>query len=355
MALKIPDRYKPTGTTLKGGMGEVWICVDQHLDRKVAIKAVADVSDVPRLLDEIAALQEIRSKHVVEIYDVVYGTKKSEIAVVEDFIPGEDLFALPPLTKSIDYLRVIYQIACGISDIHAHKRIHRDIKPNNMKFDQEHLINIFDFGLSRLFGTTASTAGFKGTLGFAAPELFGVGKVTFTEAVDTYAFGATAWGLATHDFPADLVKAPPRLPVAGMDFAKLPVKLPASVSDLLNRCLSITPADRPEMSIVRDTISKHLLHGTHRALVVSGGRTYDFHGSGKSVEFGIAGLGKLTITYDGLDFTATNVEGEVFVNNMAITVGHQFVGSCVIALGGPARGNQRAYVTFDVSHPEVLL
>jgi Protein kinase domain. len=38
--------------------------------RKVAIKFVDDPEDERRLLDEISALQNVRSKHVVQIYDV---------------------------------------------------------------------------------------------------------------------------------------------------------------------------------------------------------------------------------------------------------------------------------------------
>ncbi len=355
MTLKIPDRYKPTGKKFAGGMGEVLICDDQNLDRKVAIKMVLDVSDVKRLLDEIAALQEIRSKHVVEIYDLVYGTRADEIAIVEAYLPGIDLFSTAVFTQLNSYLKALYQIASGIDDIHAHGRIHRDIKPNNMKFDEENLLKIFDFGLSRLFGTKATTMGFRGTLGFAAPELFKPGKVVFTEAVDTYAFGATAWYLATHKFPRDFVAIPPKLPVLGMKFGSLSVALPSDLADLLDFCLDRDPANRPKMSDLRSLISKHLLTGAHRALVVSAGRPYDFHGPGQKVSIAAKGLGKLTIEYDGLNFKATEVEGEVFVNYAPINAEHIFLGSCVIALGRPELGARRIYVTFDVSHPEVVL
>ena len=158
---KIPERYKPTGKRLAGGMGEVLIYDDQNLNRKVAIKTVADVADVARLLDEITALQEIRSKHVVEIYDLVRGTKPHEIAIVEAFIPGSDLFAL----SAFGDLKVFPEDT--VSDCVWHnrysraQRIHRDIKPNNMKFNEENLLKIFDFGLSRLFGTKAYTWGSK--------------------------------------------------------------------------------------------------------------------------------------------------------------------------------------------------
>jgi len=34
-------------------------------------------------------------------------------------------------------MRKLYPIACGVADIHAHGRLHRDLKPDNMKVDSE--------------------------------------------------------------------------------------------------------------------------------------------------------------------------------------------------------------------------
>ena len=59
-----------TGATLAGGIGTVVVCTDTNLDRKVAIKFVQPGGEHRRLLDELAALQRIRSKHVVQIFDV---------------------------------------------------------------------------------------------------------------------------------------------------------------------------------------------------------------------------------------------------------------------------------------------
>ena len=63
------ERYVPTGRSTKGGLGEIVFCTDQNLDRNVVIKYG---NRHRRLLDELAALQRIRSKHVVEIFDVVH-------------------------------------------------------------------------------------------------------------------------------------------------------------------------------------------------------------------------------------------------------------------------------------------
>jgi eukaryotic-like serine/threonine-protein kinase len=44
-------------------------------------------------------------------------------------------------------LRIAFAITSGLSDIRACGHVHRDIKPNNIKFDAERCLKIFDFGL----------------------------------------------------------------------------------------------------------------------------------------------------------------------------------------------------------------
>jgi serine/threonine-protein kinase len=313
--------------------------------------------DPKRLLDELAALQEIRSKHVVQIYDVIRDAKGAVKAIIEEYLPGKDLLAAPPVSTAADLIKLIYPIAEGIADIHAHDRIHRDIKPNNMKLDAEGCLKIFDFGLSRL-ESDGKTASIAITPGYAAPELFVAGrsgKVEFTQSVDVFAFGATALFLATKKLPGDLVKAPPRLPAAGADFGAIPQGLPSDVVSLLNRCFEAKPHDRPEMSEIRDTLASHLLKDQHRALLVFQGKPYHLDASNRVVDLSAPTLGTLRITYDGHRFVVSNVSGDVSINNMTISNGHVISGSCVIILGAPAKGAGRIFITLDVAHPEVTL
>lgn len=147
MKLKLPRRYKPNGTSLDGGMSTAIVCQDQHLDRPVLVKSLAPGTDKRRLLDEIQALQIIRSKHVVQIYDLIWNGAGEIVGIVEEFLPGEDLTKVSPPSNELEFLRLAYPIAEGIADIHAHGRVHRDIKRQNMKFDAESCLKIFDFGL----------------------------------------------------------------------------------------------------------------------------------------------------------------------------------------------------------------
>ena len=144
---ELPKRYKPIGHGACGGFSDVNYCTDTHLDRKVAIKFIQEESEKRRILDELQALLQIRSKHVVQVYDIIPGDAAS-LGIVEEFVEGEDLLTSDFSTQSLEnYLKILWQVASGIADIHDKGIIHRDIKPNNMKLDGEGVVKIFDFGL----------------------------------------------------------------------------------------------------------------------------------------------------------------------------------------------------------------
>ncbi len=207
--MALPVRYKPISPPFAGGMGAVIPCQDAVLDRNVAIKVIQDTVNRRRMMDELKALLKMRSKHVVQVFDVIQ--LDHDLGIVQEFIEGADLFDRSSApTSTVELYKILWQIASGISDIHGVGVIHGDIKPNNMKIDSEGVVKIFDFGLARSDGPAASTVGFVGTRGFAAPELYAA-SAKFTMAVDTYAFGASALFLAAKRLPADLMAQPPTL------------------------------------------------------------------------------------------------------------------------------------------------
>lgn len=356
--MKLPARYEKEGAPFSGGgMSTAFKCKDKHLDRHVLVKALQVGVDPKRILDEVKALSAIRSKHVVQIYDVLKDSSGAVTALVEEFLPGDDLNSVIPITDADAFIRYIYAIACGLSDIHAVGVVHRDIKPNNMKIDSEGCLRIFDFGLSRTDGVNCETIGTIGTPGYIAPELCAPShhKVNFTSAVDTFAFGATALKLVRGKLPNDLRTIPPTLPSTEADFTKQMLSLPKAIAAVLNKCLSKDPCERPSMQTVRDVLARHLLYGRHKAtMIVSTGIHY-LEKIGQSVKLSAGSLGSVDVAYDGYDFIATNVVGDVYINNMGVAPPHKLPGACVITLGAPSLGTKRRYITFDVTHPEVVL
>lgn len=355
LILNLPPRYVHNGDTESGGFSNVYFCNDEHLKRKIAIKTIKNSSELSRLKDELSALLQLRSKHVVQVFDIVESDDTS-FGIVMEYINGEDLFNTDEHTKSdTQLLKVLWQVASGISDIHSAGLIHRDIKPNNMKLDDEGILKIFDFGLSRNKGANAVTVGFKGTPGFSAPEQFTHAEVSFTSAIDVYAFGAIALFLSTIDLPVELKRCPPQ-PLPPNAFNCNFLNNTPTLISLFEQCLSVTPEDRPAMHQIRDELGRYLLFEKHQAVAVMDGRTHILNKNLKKAKLNLDGIGGFEIHYNGLCFSLQNVSGEVYVNNVEAKSDMKISGACVVGLGGTHRhSNERRFITFDVSNPEVAL
>lgn len=349
--MMIANRYTPTGSTAAGGMGEIIECVDTHLQRPVIIKRLQKGIEERRLLDEQKALAKLRSKHVVQLYDVVQLTdkKNQEIAIVLEFIKGENL-QIGSYKPNRNYIHTLWQIASGLRDIHEAGVIHRDIKPSNIRLDKEGVIKIIDFGLARS-QDTAETRSIIGTPVFMAPELWGDKTISFDASVDVYAFGATALALLNTSAPRELAQQPPMSISLPALSASLP-GLSAPTAALVHRCLDHRPAYRPTMSEVRSILQQQLLENQHRALVVFDGNIHHLNSNNRKISVNAGAVGSLGIEYNGAEFIVISASGAVFLNNTVAKVGNIVPGCCVITFGN--QGQSRRFVTFDTSTPEVM-
>lgn len=345
----IANRYEPTGNASWGGMGEVHECLDKHLSRMVVLKRVKRISDFRRLMDEKKALLLLRSKHVIELIDVVefdyLGT--NEHGLILEQVIGSDL-AEGSLDCDDKFWRTLWQIADGISDIHSGGVIYRDIKPCNIRIDSSSVVKILDFGLSRQIGKDDKTRSLAGTIGYMAPELIGKQTIAFTSAIDVYAFGITAITLLKN---SGAIRLAGKAPSPGVD-ELIPLFLDGALAETVAACVSHDPTSRPSMQEVRDLLAKRLLKGRHRACVVQGGSTYELNAKTPSINLKTS-VGSISIKYDGLAFVVDQVSGDVFINNQRAAQSVEMPTTCVLTFG--VGSGLRAFSTFDVSRPEVVV
>jgi serine/threonine-protein kinase len=336
-------------------MSRIYVCEDSLLKRKVVIKYIDNPSEERRLLDEIAALQNVRSKHVVQVYDFFHDPTIPGYGIVLEYVDGPSPGEIDSEAQSLEsFAYILYQIATGLSDLHAQGIIHRDIKPDNIKIDESGLVKIFDFGLARFSGVNNETQGFAGTFGYAAPELLTDERNDFTEAIDVYSFAVLAWYLSGEELPANLS------PIRRGDvpsFFTLLLGIPAKICKLLDAALSIDPSDRPTIREIQLVLEEFLLIGRHKGLLVAPDKviTIDKSRPFVRIRLGSASNGEhwsIAINYSGISFDVAETVGDVRVNNRPILVGEQMPKSCVITLG--AGGDRRAFATFDISNPEVV-
>lgn len=347
----IANRYEHVGSlNERGGMGEVDIFTDLHLRRDVVIKRLQAGVEEKRLLDEQKSLAKLRSKHVVQLYDIVAigDMPEAEAALVLEYIDGKPI-EVNSYHVGEELLKCLWQISCGLAEIHAAKIIHRDIKPQNLKVDSEGVVKILDFGLAR-GDDEAVTRSIIGTPVYMAPELWGEQTISFDASIDAYAFAITSLALVTDNPPRELCVSPP-LTISYETFRGYLDKFHEEIVNILFQCLSHNPSARPSMRAVSDTLKKHLLFNKHKATVVLDGSVHVLNEQNRKTRLS-ANVGMLEIEYDGLNFKVKSANGHVLINNKQVTAGDIVPGCSVIAFGRPDK--VRKFVTFDVSNPEVM-
>lgn len=362
--MKLPQRYKTlTKSVLAGGFGAVIPLEDTFLRRVVLLKVMQDTANNVQLQNELRGLCKARSRHVVEVYDVILNSDGEITGVIIERLRGRDFSAFhneaggnPQL-----YIKILYQLACALRDLHAVGIVHRDLKIDNFKESAAGVVKLFDFGISSLDGGYQTKQN-KGTLIYAAPELY-VPSATITPEMDIYALGVCAWALAYPKFPTQLLEMPPQtsgrapsistvMPTAD----KQADGLHKEVIDTIDACLDPQPMNRPSADQISSVLARHLSRNKHRGLFVQGmHKVVELSAQQPSVTLKISTLGQLTITYDGLRFLIAEVNGSVSINNVPAETGHVLHEACVLGFGHTSLGSSRQWVTFFSSHPEVVI
>src|SRR6266403_2168933 len=176
-----------------GGMGTVYKARDILLDRFVALKLLR--KDLEGGLDETAELrQEARSAASVSHPNIVQvfssGTDHGQFYLVMELVERgslDDLIEERTRLSEEEVLEAGIQTAKGLRAACAKGLIHRDVKPANILFADDHLAKIGDFGLA---GITAEARGeVWGTPYYVAPERLSGQPEDFRS--DIYSLGAT--------------------------------------------------------------------------------------------------------------------------------------------------------------------
>lgn len=102
---------------------------------------------------------------------------------------------------------IIHQVLLAVEYLHSEGITHRDLKPDNILMvssDEESLIKLTDFGVSKAVDDATMMATFAGTPVFLAPEMWAkrLGHVSsYTNAVDVWSIGIIMYLCITGELP----------------------------------------------------------------------------------------------------------------------------------------------------------
>lgn len=155
-------RYRVLRELGRGGMGVVFACYDESLNRKVAVKLIStrfpSERDQLRLEREARALARLSHPNVVQIHEL--GEHHGNLFLAMEFIVGETLRAW--LRRSDRGWRetasLLRDAGAGLQAAHAVGLVHRDFKPDNTMVGDDGRVRVLDFGLVRQVPQTSAPA-----------------------------------------------------------------------------------------------------------------------------------------------------------------------------------------------------
>jgi serine/threonine protein kinase/tetratricopeptide (TPR) repeat protein len=295
LKLALPSRFEVLRRIGEGGMGVVYEALDVERDERVALKTILrhDADTIARVKHEFRALQDIHHRNLVTLRELV--AVDDDVFFTMELVEGVDLLTwirgssrrsrvsdsptavdlrpshttdtdvelspdgtFPPsdvnartLTSgTFDDVRLrdaFRQVALGLSALHAAGKVHRDVKPSNVRVTSDGRVVLLDFGLIfEVDSELLTEANAVGTPAYMAPEQAS-GKAVGPEA-DWYALGVMLYEALTGRRPfegpaASVVWAkhseqvlPPSVFVAGV---------PGDLEELCLELLRVEPRARP--------------------------------------------------------------------------------------------------------------
>jgi len=175
---KFDDIYSLVSEVSEKGNTTVWKGLRKKNSELLAIKVIRredSALDDADVLNEVAILNSLRHKYVVQIHD--YFEESSRFLLVMEFVSGGDVF--DRILKNVKYTESNAQelsraLITAIQYIHSCSVAHRDLKPQNLLLEtnsSDSRLKIADFGFARRVHSPLSLTTRCGTPTYVAPEI----------------------------------------------------------------------------------------------------------------------------------------------------------------------------------------
>ncbi|MEU8518947.1 protein kinase [Streptomyces sp. NPDC048577] len=259
---RLAGRYRIVRRLGRGGMGVVWLAVDEVLGREVAVKELRTFTDAAgpeldelrvRLSREARAAARVSHPGVVAVHDVA--EHEGRPFVVMERVDGpslDDVLAERGVLDPPEAARIGANVLEALAAAHAVGVLHRDVKPGNILLDRSGRVALTDFGIAALenpgdgSATRLTRSGeIIGSLDYLAPE-----RAQGRDAVpasDVWAVGVTLYAAVEGSTPFRRPAAWSTLNAIVTDPVPGPRRA-GPLTEVLLRLLAKDPGSRPDAS-----------------------------------------------------------------------------------------------------------
>lgn len=257
-------RYQVLGVLGQGGMGEIFLVRQvgpEGFSKKLVLKRIKrsradDARSAEMFLEEARIAARLSHQNAVQVFGLErIGT---EYFMLMEYVEGIDLSRALALSVESDTVwpvqvacRVVAGICAGLHAAHTTideagrpaPIVHRDVSPDNVLVSARGEVKVADFGIASM-ARAADPDGFRGKLGYAAPELL-LGAAAHPSA-DIYSAGAILFELLTrHRFrPGDRHEAAERAAGPPPRIAPLRADLPPQLEAIYLHAVDPVPERR---------------------------------------------------------------------------------------------------------------
>jgi eukaryotic-like serine/threonine-protein kinase len=207
--LEIAGRYQVQGRLGFGGMSTVHVGFDKRLERRVAVKLLAehlaeDPTFVSRFQREAQAAARLIHPNIVQVFDSGQDDKTGQYFIVMEYIEGSscaEILRDDGWVEVAEAVGIIEQACEGLHYAHRHGVVHRDVKPGNLLRSRDGEVKLADFGIAKATEQSSITqvGSVLGTAAYLAPE-----QARGEEAgprADLYALGVVTYQLIAGRLP----------------------------------------------------------------------------------------------------------------------------------------------------------
>lgn len=199
------ENYEKVEKIGEGTYGVVYKARNIRDDSTVALKRIRldqDEEGVPSTaIREISLLKELRHENVVSLLEVIH--QETKLYLVFEYLDldlKKHMDSSPHISNDRMVIKgYVYQLCAGIAFCHAHRVLHRDLKPQNLLIDKStNKLKLADFGLARAFGIPVRAYTHEVvTLWYRAPEIL-LGVRHYSTPVDVWSIGCIFAEMINH-------------------------------------------------------------------------------------------------------------------------------------------------------------
>ena len=254
---QVAGRYTIERRLGAGGMSTVFMAMDTVLERRVAVKLLAehladDEAFVARFRREAVAAARLQHPNIVQVFDSGLDQASDRHYIVMEYVEGPscaDLLRDHGVLGVEQSVRVVRDACHGLDYAHRAGVVHRDVKPGNLLIASETgTTKLADFGIAKAAEQTRITqvGSVLGTAAYLSPEQ--ASGEESTPASDIYSLGVCAYQFLSGRLPHEYSSLT-ELALKQQSDTVVPIRdfrpeVPPQLDNAIRLCLERDPATR---------------------------------------------------------------------------------------------------------------